>query len=64
MRFVLFKGAEVVRSERLPKGHHFITVGLDEVPVFIRPGRQIPLCEPSESVDQLDTDTVTYLSFD
>lgn len=64
MRFVLFKGDKVVHSEMFPQGHHFITVGLDEVPLFLRKGCRVPLCDAAESVDRLDPATTTYLTFE
>ena len=66
MRFVLFKNAEVIHSEILPQGHHFIHVALDEVPVFIRPGHSLMLCSPAESTAALSSASslaVTNLSF-
>ncbi len=58
MRCVLFKNAEVSHSEVLPKGWHYITAALDEVPVFIRSGCSLPLCPPAESVARLSTSSL------
>lgn len=63
MRFCLFKGGKLVKSEILPQGHHFISVALDEVPLFIRKGGSVPLYEAAESVDRLADEPVTCLTF-
>ena len=34
-------------------GHHYITAGLGEVPLFIRKGRLLPLAAPCESTKEL-----------
>ncbi len=63
MRFVLFKGDEIKHSEILDKGVHFIFAALSEVPLFIRKGRLLPLCAPSESVAALNEKELTLLSY-
>lgn len=43
----------------MSKGIHYIEVALNEVPLFIKDGRQIELCKPAMRTSQLDTtDTV------
>ena len=48
MRLVIFKDANVYRSEVLSQGTHYIEAALDEVPVFIRKGKKLPLCAPAQ----------------
>ena len=48
MRLVIFKDANVYRSEVLSHGTHYIEAALDEVPVFIRKGKKLPLCAPAQ----------------
>ena len=39
----------------MPKGHHFIEVALNEVPMFIRPNTVVAFCSPALSTEELDT---------
>lgn len=41
-----------------------IMIALNEVPLFIREGKCIPVAEVAESVDQIDLSTLTMLGFD
>lgn len=41
-----------------------IMIALNEVPLFIREGKGIPVAEVAESVDQIDLSTLTMLGFD
>ena len=64
MRLVIFRNAAVERTELLSKGIHYIRASLDEVPVFIRKGALLPLCEPAQCTDELDTSRLEILSYD
>lgn len=58
MTFVKLSGTSVT-TEKMSKGTHYIEVALNEVPLFIKDGRQIELCKPAMRTSQLDTtDTV------
>ena len=39
-------------------------IALNEVPLFIRAGKCIPVAEVAESVEQIDMSTLTMLGFD
>ena len=39
-------------------------IALNEVPLFIREGKCIPVAEVAESVEQIDMSTLTMLGFD
>lgn len=41
-----------------------IMIALNEVPLFIREGKCIPVAEVAESVKQIDLSTLTMLGFD
>ena len=45
------------------KGIHFISVGLGEVPVFIRKNKLLPLCRSVECIDMLDTSKFEIISY-
>ena len=58
MTFVKLSGTSIT-TEKMSKGTHYIEVALNEVPLFIKDGRQIELCKPAMRTSQLDTtDTV------
>ena len=55
MTFVKLSGTNVV-TEKMKKGTHYIDVALDEVPLFIKDGKQIELCAPALRTSLLNTD--------
>ena len=46
MTFVKLSGERVEKQE-LQKGLHYVKVALNEVPLFIKKGKSIPLCKPA-----------------
>ena len=46
MTFVKLSGEKVEKQE-LKKGLHYVKVALNEVPLFIKKGKSIPLCKPA-----------------
>ena len=46
MTFVKLSGERVEKQE-LKKGLHYVKVALNEVPLFIKKGKSIPLCKPA-----------------
>lgn len=60
MTFVKLSGTKVV-SEKMAKGTHYIEVALNEVPLFIKSGKKIPLCKPAMRTSQLDTENLEYI---
>lgn len=64
MMFVLFKPDGSIETKQMEKGSHYISVALNEVPLFIRKGKCIPVCEVAESVAQLDTEHLTILGYE
>ena len=63
MRLIIFKNASVERSELLSKGIHYLHAALDEVPVFIRKGKLLPLFRAVQCTDELDTSEPELLSY-
>lgn len=63
MKFVKFLPDGSVSEETLPKGHHYVEIALNEVPMFIRNGKCIPLAESAEYVEALDTKHLTMLGY-
>ncbi len=63
MKFVKFLPDGSISEEILEKGHHYVEIALNEVPLFIRSGKCIPVAEAAEYVDALDTEHLTMLGY-
>lgn len=63
MMFVSFLPDGSISTEILEKGHHYISVPLNVVPLFIRSGKCIPVADAAESVSELDTDTIKLIGY-
>lgn len=64
MKFVKFLPDGRISEEVLEKGHHYVEVALNEVPLFIRQGHVIPVVDAAESVAALDMGTMKLLGFE
>lgn len=53
---------EKVEAQSLEKGLRYITAALNEVPLFIRKGKSVPLAKPALNTAELDTENLTYLN--
>ena len=51
-------------EEILEKGVHYVEVALNEVPLFIRSGKCIPVAEAAECVKDIDTSKLTMLGYE
>ncbi|MCQ2506623.1 MAG: alpha-glucosidase [Lachnospiraceae bacterium] len=63
MLFVKFKGDVVVENKVMEKGDHYIKVEVDEVPLFIRKGKELKLCESAKCTKELDMNNLTTIAF-
>lgn len=63
MMFVSFLPDGSISTKILEKGHHYIPVPLNVVPLFIRSGKCIPIADAAESVAELDTDTIKLIGY-
>ena len=61
MTFVKLSGEKVEKQE-LKKGLHYVKVALNEVPLFIKKGKSIPLCKPAMRTRDLKWDDVSVVS--
>ncbi len=52
-----------VRERVMEKGEYYIDVPLDEVVVFLREGKVLPLAQPAKNVASLDDRHLTFLKF-
>ena len=60
MTFVRLSGENVVKQE-LKKGVHYVDVKLNEVPLFIKKGKKIPLCKPALRTALLDAEGAEFI---
>lgn len=63
MMLIKFLPDGTLSKEILPKGHHYISVPLDVVPLFIRSGKCIPLADAAEYVAALDADHMQLIGY-
>lgn len=63
MKFIKFLPNGSISEEVLSQGIHYIDVALNEVPLFIRKDRCIPLAQPAECVDMIDTKHLTMIGY-
>lgn len=64
MKLIRLKAPGVWTEEVLPAGHHYISVALDEVPLFLRPDKLVPVAETvGHSVADTDFCHLGLLSF-
>ena len=63
MKFIKFLSDGTMFEEVLEKGHHYVEIALNEVPLFIREGKCIPVADAAECVEALDMGTVKLLGF-
>ena len=60
LTFVKLSGEKVEKCE-MTKGTHYIEVALNEVPLFIKKGKTIPLCKPAMRTSLLNTESLEYI---
>lgn len=63
MKLVRFAGTKITEEKELGAGHHYIEIRLDEVVIFIRKGKILPLAQAAEKVDDVDWDTLELVHF-
>lgn len=64
MLFVKFAKDGAYTEELLTQGHHYVEIAVNEVPLFIRKGRCIPLAEAAECMEKLDTANLKMIGFE
>ena len=63
MMFVKFLPDGTLSRKILEKGVHYVEVALNEVPLFIRSGKCIPLAQPAQCVKDIDTSNLHLLGY-
>ena len=64
MMYIKFKADGSIYKEIMMKGHHYINVELNEVILFIRKNKSIPLVDVAQSVEDIDYKTVKLIGYD
>ena len=63
MLFVKLSGSGITHREILPQGVHYVQIALNEVPLFIRRDRCIPLADPAECVPRIREESIVMLGY-
>jgi alpha-glucosidase len=64
MKLVKFMPDKTIYEEELTKGDHYVNVELNEVPLFIRRNKCIPVVDTAMSVDEIDMATISYIGYE
>lgn len=64
MKFIKFMPDGTISEEILGSGIHYVEIALNEVPLFIRAGKCIPVADPAECVDKIDMRTIRMLGYE
>lgn len=63
MKFIKFLPDGTIFEEILEKGHHYIEAALNEVPLFIRKDKCIPVVDAAQCVAQIDMSTMQMIGY-
>lgn len=64
MKFIKFMPDGTIFQTVLDKGHHYIEVQLNEVPLFIRKNKCIPIVDSAECVDDIDMSSIKMIGYE
>ena len=64
MMFVKFLADGTIHQEKMEKGIHYIKVALNEVPLFIRENKCIPVGEKAEYIDAVNDNNLTLIGYE
>ncbi len=64
MKFVKFLPDGTISEEILEKGVHYVEVALNEVSLFVRSGKCIPIAEAAECVKEIDTEHLQLIGYE
>ena len=63
MKLLKFLPDGSLYEEILPRGHHYVEIALNEVALFIRQGKCIPLAREAQCVEEIDTAHLTLVGY-
>lgn len=64
MKFIKFMPDGNLYEETLEKGVHYVEIALNEVPLFIRKGKCIPVADAAQSVPEIDESTIKMTGYE
>lgn len=63
MLYIKFTSPTQRKYALMPKGNHYIDVALNEVPLFMRKNKLLPLCRPTDCTDNIDDSTFEVIAY-
>ena len=63
MLLVVFRSSSVRRYQVMKKGLHYVSAAMNEVPLFIRKNKLLPLCRTSQCTEEMDTSMFEVIAF-
>jgi alpha-glucosidase len=63
MKMVRFRSFEDYDEEVMQKGIHFVRAELNELLVFVRKGKTLPLAKPANRTGDIDENDLTYIKY-
>lgn len=63
MLYIKFTTPTQRRYALLPKGNHYIDVAVNEVPLFMRKNKLLPLCRPTDRTDNIDESRFEIIAY-
>lgn len=63
MLYISFQSSSKRKYQVMRKGCHYISVALNEVPLFLRKGKILPLCRTTDRTDHLDTSKLELIAY-
>lgn len=64
MMFVKFLINGKISRQILEKGNHYVDIALNEVAVFVRRGKAVPIVDVAECVDDIDMNTLQMIGYE
>ena len=55
--------AEIIEEELMEAGHNYIHCNLDEICIFLRKNKKLPLAKEAASIEDLDWKDLTYIEY-
>ena len=63
MLLVVFKSSSIRRYQIMKKGMHYISATINEVPLFVRKNKLLPLCRTTQCTDNMDTSMFEIIAY-
>lgn len=61
---VNMKSFDNITTEKMPKGHHYINVALEELVFFIRKNKAIPFGKPADNTSEIDMSALSLIGYE